>query len=67
MTTISRTELKYQLGLGKVSDITSVRKALGHRSWQSSQVENCDIDEVRAYYHLIREKVNNSGLKPLSL
>lgn len=54
---ISRTELKYQLGLGKVSDITSVRKALGHRTWQSSQIEDCDIDEVRAYYYLVREKM----------
>lgn len=54
---ISRTELKFQLGLGKVSDITSIRKALGHRTWQSSQVEECDIDEVRAYYYLVREKM----------
>ncbi|AGZ61801.1 MAG: hypothetical protein [Phormidium phage MIS-PhV1A] len=54
---ISRTELKYQLGLGKVSDITSVRKALGHRKWQNAQIEDCDIDEVREYYRLVREKM----------
>ncbi|MEG4803543.1 hypothetical protein QUB63_22540 [Microcoleus sp. ARI1-B5] len=57
MTTISRVDLKFELGLGKVSDITSVRKALGHRKWQNSQVEGCDIDEVRAYYHLVREQM----------
>ncbi|MEG3981874.1 hypothetical protein [Microcoleus sp. D3_18a_C4] len=57
MTTISRVDLKFELGLGKVSDITSVRKALGHRKWQNSQVEGCDIDEVREYYRLVREQM----------
>ncbi|MGB8691702.1 MAG: hypothetical protein WCD53_30870 [Microcoleus sp.] len=54
---ISRTELKYELGLGKVSDITSVRKALGHRKWQNAQIEGCDVDEVREYYRLVREQM----------
>ena len=57
MTTVSRVDLKFELGLGKVSDITSVRKALGHRKWQNSQVEGVDIDEVREYYRLIREEM----------
>jgi hypothetical protein len=55
--TISRTELKYQLGLGKVSDITSVRKALGQREWQNSQVNEIDATEVREYYRLVREEM----------
>lgn len=54
---ISRTELKYELGLGKVSDITSVRKGLGHRKWQNAQIDGCDIDEVREYYRLVREQM----------
>ncbi|MEG5063181.1 hypothetical protein QUB33_06105 [Microcoleus sp. B3-A4] len=57
MTTLSRVELKFELGLGKVSDITNVRKALGHRKWQNAQVEGVDIDEVREYYRLIREEL----------
>ncbi|PSB49771.1 hypothetical protein C7B67_16475 [filamentous cyanobacterium Phorm 6] len=60
MTTISRVDLKFELGLGKVSDITSVRKALGHRKWQNAQVEGVDIDEVREYYRLVREKMMSS-------
>lgn len=53
----SRTELKFQLGLGKVSDITSVRKALGQRGWQSAQMEEIDVAEVREYYRLVREEM----------
>lgn len=57
MTTISRTDLKFELGLGRVSEITSIRKALGHRKWQNAQVEGVDIDEVREYYRLVREEM----------
>lgn len=57
MNTISRTELKFQLGLGKVSDITSVRKGLGQRDWQNSQLSEIDTAEVREYYRLVREEM----------
>jgi len=43
---ISKVELKAQFGLGKVSDITNVRKALGQRDWQNSQVVEADALEV---------------------
>lgn len=55
--TTSRTELKFQLGLGKVSDITSVRKGLGQRDWQNSQVSEIDVAEIREYYRLVREEM----------
>jgi hypothetical protein len=54
---ISRVELKAQLGLGKVSDITNVRKALGQRDWQNSQVVEADALEVTEYYRLVREQM----------
>ena len=54
---ISRVELKGQLGLGKVSDITNVRKALGQKDWQNSQVLEADAVEVTEYYRLVREQM----------
>jgi hypothetical protein len=54
---ISRIELKAQLGLGKVSDITNVRKALGQKDWQNSQVLEADALEVTEYYRLVREEM----------
>jgi hypothetical protein len=54
---ISRIQLKAQLGLGKVSDITNVRKALGQRDWQNSEVVEADALEVTEYYRLVREQM----------
>ncbi|MEG5175541.1 hypothetical protein [Microcoleus sp. B3-D7] len=55
--TISRNDLKYELGLGAVKEITNVRKALGHKDWQLTNVNESDAGEVRKYYELIREKM----------
>jgi len=57
---ISRTQLKNDLGLVKVADITEVRKALGQRDWKNSQVERDDEQEIREYYRLVR----NEGIEP---
>ena len=57
---ISRTQLKNDLGLVKVADITEVRKALGQRDWKNSQVERNDEQEIREYYRLVR----NEGIEP---
>lgn len=54
---ISRIELKSKLGLGAVKDITNVRKALGQRDWQNSQVVEADAEEVTEYYRLVREQM----------
>ncbi|CBN54947.1 MULTISPECIES: hypothetical protein [Kamptonema] len=53
---ISRTELKSELGLAKVADITNVRKALGQPNWQNSQVDEIDATEIRHYYSLVRDE-----------
>lgn len=55
-TSIPRTELKIELGLPKVSDITSIRKALGQRDWQNSQIDFDDALEVRRYFFLVRDE-----------
>lgn len=53
---ISRTELKSELGLAKVADITNVRKALGQPDWQNSQIDERDATEIRHYYSLVRDE-----------
>ncbi|WP_449416135.1 hypothetical protein [Phormidium nigroviride] len=53
---ISRTELKSELGLAKVADITNVRKALGQPDWQNSQIDEIDATEIRHYYSLVRDE-----------
>lgn len=53
---ISRTQLKNDLGLVKVADITSVRKALGQPEWKNSQISEFDAREIREYYRLIRNE-----------
>jgi len=53
---ISRNDLKWELGLGAVKEITNVRKALGQKDWQQTSVSETDASEVRKYYELIREK-----------
>lgn len=53
---ISRTQLKNDLGLVKVADITSVRKALGQPEWKSSQISEFDAREIREYYRLVRNE-----------
>ena len=55
-TLIPRTELKIELGLPKVSDITNIRKALGQRDWQNSQLSLDEAIEVRRYYFLVRDE-----------
>jgi hypothetical protein len=57
---ISRTQLKNDLGLVKVADITEVRKALGQKDWKNSQVCEGDAQEIREYYRLVR----NEGIEP---
>lgn len=52
---ISRNDLKWELGLGSVKEITNVRKALGQSDWQQTTVSEADSSEVRKYYKLIRE------------
>lgn len=52
---ISRNDLKYELGLGAVKEITNVRKALGQKDWQQTTISEADTLEVRQYYKLIRE------------
>jgi hypothetical protein len=54
---ISRNDLKWQLGLGAVEEITNVRKALGQKDWQQTNLTDSDASEVRKYYELIREKM----------
>jgi len=54
--TIPRTQLKNELGLPKVSDITNIRKALGQRDWQNSSLSLDDAIEVRRYYFLVRDQ-----------
>ncbi|MCC3459827.1 MAG: hypothetical protein EAZ73_09270 [Oscillatoriales cyanobacterium] len=51
---ITRTEAKFQLGLTKVADITNVRKALGHKDWQNSQIDEQDMAELKRYFDLVR-------------
>ncbi|MEG4576748.1 hypothetical protein QUA56_29335 [Microcoleus sp. N3A4] len=51
----SRNDLKWELGLGTVKEITNVRKALGQAEWQQTTVSEADTLEVRQYYKLIRE------------
>jgi hypothetical protein len=53
---ISRTQLKNDLGLVKVADITEVRKALGQKDWKNSQVCEGDAQEIREYYRLVRNE-----------
>jgi hypothetical protein len=53
----SRNDLKWQLGLGAVKEITNVRKALGQKDWQQTNMTEADAGEVRKYYELIREKM----------
>ncbi|WP_377481839.1 MAG: hypothetical protein P2A85_29305 (plasmid) [Microcoleus anatoxicus] len=57
---ISRTQLKNDLGLVKVADITSVRKALGQPEWKNSQISEFDAHEIREYYRLIRDGISTS-------
>jgi len=52
---ISRNDLKWELGLGSVKEITNVRKALGQSDWQQTTVSEADSSEVRKYYKLIRD------------
>jgi hypothetical protein len=59
---ISRTQLKNDLGLVKVADITEVRKALGQKDWKNSQVCESDAIEIREFYRLVR----NEGIEPKS-
>ena len=40
-----------------MSDITNVRKALGQKDWQNSQVLEADAVEVTEYYRLVREQM----------
>ena len=54
---ISRNDLKFQLGLGAVKEITNVRKALGHKDWQLANVNDSDAQEIHKYFELIREKM----------
>ena len=54
---ISRNDLKWQLGLGAVEEITNVRKALGQKDWQQTNLTDSDASEVRKYYELIRQKM----------
>jgi hypothetical protein len=54
---ISRNDLKWELGLGAVKEITNVRKALGQKDWQQTNMTEADASEVRKYYELIREKM----------
>lgn len=54
-TTLTRVELKNELGLGTVKQITTVRKGLGHPDWQNSSMSDLDADEVRLYFNHIRQ------------
>jgi hypothetical protein len=40
--------------LGTVKEIANVRKALGQRDWQQTNMSQTDAAEVRKYYELIR-------------
>jgi hypothetical protein len=53
---IPRTQLKNELGLPKVSDITCVRRALGQRDWQNSSLSLEDAIDIRRYYFLVRDE-----------
>lgn len=53
--TTTRVELKVELGLGTVKQITTVRKGLGHPDWQNSSMSDVDADEVRLYFSHIRK------------
>lgn len=52
--TTTRVELKVELGLGTVKQITTVRKGLGHPDWQNSSMSDVDADEVRLYFTHVR-------------
>lgn len=61
MNTTTRVELKTELGLGTVKQITTVRKALGHPDWQNSSMSDLHADEVRLYFTHIR--INGFGIE----
>jgi hypothetical protein len=47
--TIDRRDIKIKWGLNKVSDVTNVRKALGHPDWQNSKLAEEDSAELDLY------------------
>lgn len=57
-TTTTRVDLKVELGLGTVKQITAVRKGLGHPEWQNSSMSDSDADEVRLYFTHIRTGIS---------
>ena len=50
--TTSRAELRTELGLEKPTDITNIRKALGHEDHQNAQLMPWEAQEVRDYVQL---------------
>ena len=43
--------------MGAVKEIANVRKALGQKDWQQTNLADSNASEVRKYYELIREKM----------